>query len=68
MPYNGLEIYVTDDESEALELSAQLVLPPTQARNHVEAHEGARGKFWVVVLESSEAVDRARKVRNQMFA
>jgi hypothetical protein len=67
MTYNPAEVYVTEVEQEAYDLSGQLTL--AQVRNHTEANTDKYGKpYYVVVIESPlEARDRAVAVRRRMF-
>jgi hypothetical protein len=62
------ELYVTTVEQEAYDLAGQLILPPHQVRSHVEHRTDKNGHpFYVVVVRSLEAWDRALAVRQRMF-
>jgi len=64
----ALELYTTHVEQEAYDLGGQLSLPPWQVRNHMEARQDKHGRpYWVVVVESAEAWDRAVACRRRMF-
>jgi hypothetical protein len=64
--YDGRDIYVTEIEQEAYDLGGQLAL--ANVRNHVEPKADKYGKpYYVVVIESTDARERAVAVRRQMF-
>lgn len=61
-----IELYVTSVEQEAYDLGGQLCL--AQVRTHVAPRVDKHGApFYVVFCDAPEAIDRAIKVRRQMF-
>lgn len=60
------ELYVTEAEQEAYDLGAQCALG--NVRTHVEARMSQDGSpFYVVMVESLDAVERGRRVRRTLF-
>jgi hypothetical protein len=62
----SLEVYVTNVDQEAYDLSGQLALASVRSRVTVR-RDKAGAVFYVVVVEAPEALDRARAVRRKMF-
>ena len=63
------ELYVTDISHEAYELASRCWLLPNQARCHVVVRtDNNNTPFYVVIVNTPEAMDRARTVRRAMFS